>query len=509
MKSWLLHLNISKIADWLKCHRAILLLLLITAIGVFLRLYTIGKESIWFDEAASIYSAKRPIIDMIWDCVLWQRNPPLHFVTLKIWMNLFGDSEVAIRTLSAIFGIASLPLIYLVGKQLFNTRVGILASFFLSISAYAIYYSQESRAYAMLVFFTILSFIFFIRIVKYESTNKWYFIAYFVTNTLLVYTHYFGLFVVASQLFYFILVSKYQNINKRFFWYAQIATGIAFLPWAEEFLRKSVPNSVSWDSPTVTNLVSTLESYSGWGDVSNWLLVIFGCLCLMRLFSLKKRFSHSLREPTVKTFSISNVTISVKWDIILLLIWFVFPIILPFIISQLPFQFTGIYVTRYTISALPAFYLLAAKGIEIFLSSKLFYPIFAVVFVGIMWFSSLGLQTYYSEVKKEQWREAVRMGQPLFQNDDVILLNGWGFTLPFNYYYKGEIEEKIIDGNESQGMGEILASVKQRVWLYQGGWGTTTTRDYLMDRFGEQCLLLHEQLKGIEIYLFDLAKPDE
>jgi mannosyltransferase len=494
------------LGKWIVTHRTILLLSLITGIGLFLRFYTLGSESIWFDEAASIFSAKQPVIDMLKACVAWQRHPPLHFITLKMWINLFGDSEVSVRMLSAIFGIASIPLIFLVGKKLFNDRVGLLASFLLSISSFAIYYSQETRAYAMLLFLTLLSFVFFIRIMKHQDAGKLYFIAYFITNTLLIYTHYFGLFVIASQLFYFILVKKYNKINTRSFWYAQIATGIAFVPWAVVFVGYSIPQSYSWPRPTLTSLVNTFGEYSGYSNVRYWLLPILGFFCILGLHSWRQNFSQEQEENSFKTFHWGDLAVSFNRNVLLVLVWLAFPIILPFLISQIPLKSTGIYITRYTISALPAFLLLVASGMRIFLTRKALYPLFSVILIGITWFSGTGLQNYYAQPHKEQWREAVLLSQPLIQEDDVIILSNPSFIIALNYYYKGDVERLALnDGNEKDEIAAIIAQGKNRVWLYQGGWGSTNTRDYLLNTLGEKSLLLDKKLVGVEVYLFDFS----
>lgn len=76
-------------------------------------------------------------------------------------------------------------------------------------------------------------------------------------------------------------------------------------------------------------------------------------------------------------------------EILLLLIWFSFPIVVPFIISRF---FTPIYITRYTIGASPALYLLVAKGISTFTKKKAIYLVLMLIVV----LSLPGLQYYYA-----------------------------------------------------------------------------------------------------------------
>ena len=170
--------------QWAKHNRTLLLLLLIVALASFLRIYHLGTESLWHDETASVYSSTKSIYIMLGGSLEWQRQPPLYFLALKIWIYLFGDSETALRSLSAILGIASIPLTFLISQKLFSNRVGLIASFLSAISYFLISYSQEARGYAMLVFFTLLSFFILVLLIKYYTPGKWPFIAYFISNTL-------------------------------------------------------------------------------------------------------------------------------------------------------------------------------------------------------------------------------------------------------------------------------------------------------------------------------------
>jgi uncharacterized membrane protein len=164
--------SLAKIGQWVKDRKIILLLSFIVAVGIFLRIYELGTESLWLDEADSLYSAHQSIIQLLKDCAVWHRHPPLHFFMLYLWIPVFGNSEVAVRLPSVIFGIISIVLIYKIGRHLFNEKVGLISSFLSAISYYHIYYSQETRSYSLLLFLTLLSFLFFIKLISSDSTPK-------------------------------------------------------------------------------------------------------------------------------------------------------------------------------------------------------------------------------------------------------------------------------------------------------------------------------------------------
>ena len=131
--------------------RNIQILILTVLLGAFLRLYQIDAESIWWDEAMSVSVLDAPFSNIINSAVSGEYKPPFYFMLLYIVGNVFGSSEIALRFPSAVFGILTIPLIYVVGTHFFRRREGLISALLLSISVHPIYYSQEARTYALLV----------------------------------------------------------------------------------------------------------------------------------------------------------------------------------------------------------------------------------------------------------------------------------------------------------------------------------------------------------------------
>src|SRR5690242_5964496 len=100
-----------------------LLLALITAAGAVLRFATLSTQSFWLDEAIAINSARLDIGGMIDSLARTEGNPPLYFLLLDGWMRLFGTSEAAVRSLSAVIGTATILLGYEIGRRLATVRI--------------------------------------------------------------------------------------------------------------------------------------------------------------------------------------------------------------------------------------------------------------------------------------------------------------------------------------------------------------------------------------------------
>src|SRR5829696_2625739 len=107
-------------------------LLAIFVVGLVLRLYALGSESLWYDELWAVRIARMEPLELI-RARLGDNNPPLYYLALHYWILLAGDSEFAIRLPSAIAGALAVPLIYAIGTLLFSRAAGLMAALILSL----------------------------------------------------------------------------------------------------------------------------------------------------------------------------------------------------------------------------------------------------------------------------------------------------------------------------------------------------------------------------------------
>ncbi len=111
----------------------------------------IGRASLWTDEVFSRYYYDLfGLHYLLGDGLKIEPTPPTYEIVLEAWMRVFGDSESALRSLSVLAYLASLPVVFLLGREVGGRRVGILAAFLMAVSPMGIYYAQEARVYAML-----------------------------------------------------------------------------------------------------------------------------------------------------------------------------------------------------------------------------------------------------------------------------------------------------------------------------------------------------------------------
>jgi len=180
----------------LRIGRYGLALALILVVGLVLRLIQIGSDGLWLDEAYSVALANMSIIDMV-RATAGDVHPPLYYFLLHYWVMAFGDSEIAVRLLSVVFGIAAIPVIYELGRLLFNREAGLVGALVLALSVFQIFYSQDARMYSLLVLLSLLSLYFFV--LYLQRPCRLILVAYVLVTVLLLYTDVYGLFVVIVE----------------------------------------------------------------------------------------------------------------------------------------------------------------------------------------------------------------------------------------------------------------------------------------------------------------------
>lgn len=181
--------------DLTRRHR-MLLLLVITALAALARIFYLGTKSLWLDEVATWTLVQQP-----WDAFVRQLldregNMALYHLLLRPWM-YFGESEFWTRALSVPPAVATVPVVYAIGRKVWGERAGLLAALLLALNACHVAYSQEARSYIWLCFTSVVSTWYFLEAVERPHWRIW--TAWAVANAAGVYFHFLGVLVPLSQ----------------------------------------------------------------------------------------------------------------------------------------------------------------------------------------------------------------------------------------------------------------------------------------------------------------------
>ena len=159
-------------------------------------------QSLWLDEAVTAKVVMSySYTEIINKFSPTDFHPPLYYLFMKAWTNVFGYSEVALRMPSVLFCLISGYLIYLIG--------GIWAATFFLLNPLIIYYSQDARMYMMATFFLTAGTYFFLKYKKYK-TKEIFLMSLFFSLAFL--TFYGSVFFIATIFLYFLYKKQYKTL---------------------------------------------------------------------------------------------------------------------------------------------------------------------------------------------------------------------------------------------------------------------------------------------------------
>src|SRR4051794_25543224 len=174
------------------------LLIALTLAGAALRFATLDLQSFWYDESVTAGLVHRGLWGVLDRIPGSESTPPLYYVVAWLWTRVFGSGEVGIRSLSALLGTAAIPAFYLAARELARSeRVGVGVAALAAFNPLLVWYSQEARAYALVMLLGALSLSFFARLLRGFETRwlTWW----AVTSSLALTAHYFAGFLVVPE----------------------------------------------------------------------------------------------------------------------------------------------------------------------------------------------------------------------------------------------------------------------------------------------------------------------
>ena len=160
----------------------------LTVVAALLRFATLHTQSYWYDEAVTVDLVRRSFGGMLSGVAHSESTPPLYYLFAWAWSKVFGTGEMGLRSLSAVFGTASVPVAYAGARTFVGRRSSLVAAALVAVSPFLVWYSQEARAYALLVLLAAAS------LACLRRPAVWAIVA-----SLALAAHYFAVFLVAAE----------------------------------------------------------------------------------------------------------------------------------------------------------------------------------------------------------------------------------------------------------------------------------------------------------------------
>ncbi|MEA2154144.1 MAG: mannosyltransferase [Solirubrobacteraceae bacterium] len=176
---------------------------LVVLAGAALRFATLDVQSLWYDEAVSAHLLQMDLGAMLRAIPDSESAPPLYYVLAWLWAQVAGTGEVGLRALPALFGTATIPVAWALGRRLGGERAGLFAAALVAVNPLLVWFSQEARAYSLLALLGALSALLWLRAL--ESPRRGRLLAWGVVAALALATHYYAIFLVAPEALWLLL----------------------------------------------------------------------------------------------------------------------------------------------------------------------------------------------------------------------------------------------------------------------------------------------------------------
>lgn len=425
-----------------------ILLALLLAAG--LRFYRLDAQSFWNDEGNSARIAERSI-ELILDGAAGDIHPPLYYLALHFWRSLVGQSEFALRSLSAVGGIGLVALVYLLGDRLFGRLPGLVAAFLAAINPFQLYYSQEARSYVWVALLGTAAVYAAWRKLEDSNHDLWS-IGYVLLVTAGLYTHYLFPVVLVSinlvALFCFLEhLFRHRAIKPLGRWLAlHLIVGLLYLPWAPIAFRQLT----TWPSSAGGVFLGTalLEIFHRLSlgltiDPAGSAIALLGFGFLL-LLGLLPRFSGDKSESTDSTppGSEDNSRKLQVYGLFLVVLWLVVPVF-----SILALDLYKDAFLKFMLVASPAFCLLIGRGVGRRLSPGPSSVLPSARFPALLPLAlSLGLVLSFSyeslhnlyfdpAYTRADYRGMAHAIQSIARPGDAVILNAANQWEVFTYYY--------------------------------------------------------------------------
>jgi len=533
-------------------------------LGFAARVWRIGYQSLWLDEALSVAFASPPLAKVFSTLASQDLHPPLYYLALHFWMKLAGQGEFAVRYVSLLFGLPAVPATYVLGHALFcrdvadqsdrsdqppnptlftvrgqdqtcsgekgsagqasrvpvslrilltapcgrAAAIGVAGAFLVAFSPFLVYYSQEARMYSALATFSVLSSYALWKLLA-TLRGRWL-VAYVVFTAALLYTQYFGGLVVGFQAIYLLGLLTTDRRRALRAIVGMVLVGVAYLPW--------VPSAYL----QVQRLFHVPDFWKGQLSLSFLLEHVFAAFAFGQYPVLDRYMAVAI---VVAAVLLAGLAVLARQALrrgggeLFVLGYLLMPLAALYAILVQNPKFTE----RYLIMIAPPFYLVLALGLLELARwaaglrqawarwTGLLTPAIIAVLLLVTSFGQLWQVYYGPGYRKEDNRGATAYIEQHYQPGDVVILMMDPYSFP--YYLHSNIPWVTLQpGNDLDGAASSLNAIlagHTRAWmlLWNADWADPTgyVRQSMATAYPRAPVT--RGFDGLELKLFDLDHP--
>jgi len=451
-------------------NRNIIHLLIITIIALFLRLFMLGNQSLWLDEAFVYSQIKTDSISEVYSNVMANEGHigPLYHILNNLFCRLFGYSEWSFRMPSAIYGTIAVILVYIIARALKGNITALFSAVLMAFSPVHVWYSQEARMYSLWVMFILFAVFIFIKILKGKRQRLW--ILFTIFASLSIWTFLNSVFVFAALGLY--LVIFIRRYKKEFCYYTlSVLVALAcYYPGIAAILAQG-PTTVVRSSRTTT-IFDLMYSFYVFNVGTTFGPSLVTLRALLKQFGAINTFWKIFSEYGVLIipsmllyggfflYSIYRAVLKRKDENFFILIMLFFPIIsvfgITFLSSRMPFNI------RYILCALPFYIILISIALnELSKRWRL------VLFSGMIIFSVLSLFNHYfiDKYSKLDFRTVVKyLNETMTEDDDALIIHEHAPWILLYYDKTDKLRQYYIPPTDSYEIASSIVNRSRRIF---------------------------------------------
>jgi 4-amino-4-deoxy-L-arabinose transferase-like glycosyltransferase len=401
-------------------------LAIVVVAGAVIRLVGIGDKSLWIDEVFSLWISDRPPVDIVRISADLDFHPPLYYLLLHLWNELglsaIASEEEATRLLSLLFGLAVLPLVYLIGARIGGRALGLCAAGILAISPLNLYYAHQVRMYTMLTCFAATAVWCLQHVLEprpVRRPDRWWF-GLVLSTALVLLSHDTGALMSAAVVVYLLTEGARRGLLRNptranafagltGALTAQLAAVLLWLPWLPSFIEQvRRVDAAFWISPpTVATVVDFwVDLASAYTQGPGRIVAGVAAALLVGLGVLRGRHTPGIAMMAVL-------------------------LMIPPAVELLVSLRRPVFYTQTMIWTSIPFSVLAAAGLLAIRPSALRLAAGALVAV----YSALGIVGVHEFPGKEDWRSATAYVAARAGYQELVLFSAGWSQLPFDHYY--------------------------------------------------------------------------
>ncbi len=401
-----------------------MIIFLILILGIILRVINLN-QSLWLDEAISALAARDfSYQGIIFDFLRIDNHPPVFYLLLKAWGQIFGFTDINLRFLPVILGVLLIYAVFRIVSAISgNSKTAVISALLTATSPLLIYFSQELRMYILITLLCSIQTYVYLQLIK--KNRLFYWGLFSALGCLIFFSDYITVFFLPVFLVYPLVVKNFRLLRNTMLSFLPLL--VLFIFWYPYFDAQLLKNK---------ELVSI---FPGWGSVVGG--ATFKNLIVAWMKFILGRISF---EPKILYYGLTAVfslpviyslyrSISEFKKNLLIWLWFLFPVIAGFLFSFLiPVfnYFRFIYV-------LPAMIILVSLGLQN-ISRKPRYLLTGLLIAG----SIAGLLIYYLDPsqQRENWRQAVGFLEQNAGKEEIAVFEFFEPFAPYKWYSTGKTD---------------------------------------------------------------------